>query len=49
MDKILIEKEYILNRMKALEQTPVMQEYFYLNSLLKQDNAVEKENKPEGD
>ena len=45
MEKVEIDKEYVINRIKSLEQTSIVQELIYLNNLLK-ENA--EENKPEG-
>lgn len=41
MEKILVDKDYILNRMAELKQSPILQEYVYLQGLLKEAAKVE--------
>lgn len=38
-EKVTVSKQYIINRMKSLEQTPIMQEYIYLQTKLKESEA----------
>ena len=40
-EKVTVSKQYIINRMKSLEQTPIMQEYIYLQSELSKSEKKE--------
>ena len=44
-EKVTVSKQYIINRMKSLEQTPIMQEYIYLQSELNKAEKKEDVNK----
>ena len=36
MDKVLLDKAYIVGKMEELMKTPIMQEYIYLQTKLKE-------------
>lgn len=44
-ETVKIDKEYILNRMKVLEQTQIMQEYIYLQKVLLASDVKPTESK----
>ena len=39
MDKVLLDKAYIVGKMEELMKTPIMQEYIYLQTKLKESEA----------
>lgn len=51
MDKVLLDKAYIVGKMEELMKTPIMQEYIYLQTKLKESEtpaeALPKEDKKE--
>ena len=43
MDKVLLDKAYIVGKMEELMKTPIMQEYIYLQTKLKEsETPIEK-------
>ena len=40
MDKVLLDKAYIVGKMEELMKTPIMQEYIYLQTKLKESEAL---------
>ena len=51
MDKVLLDKAYIVGKMEELMKTPIMQEYIYLQTKLKESEepseVLPKEDKKE--
>ena len=43
MDKVLLDKAYIVGKMEELMKTPIMQEYVYLQTKLKESEVVSTE------
>ena len=39
MDKVLLDKAYIVGKMEELMKTPIMQEYIYLQTKLKESET----------
>ena len=39
MDKVLLDKAYIVGKMEELMKTPIMQEYIYLQTKLKESEV----------
>ena len=49
MDKVLLDKAYIVGKMEELMKTPIMQEYIYLQTKLKESEAPITEDLPQKD
>ena len=46
MDKVLLDKAYIVGKMEELMKTPIMQEYIYLQTKLKESETPVVEDLP---
>ena len=46
MDKVLLDKAYIVGKMEELMKTPIMQEYIYLQTKLNESEAQAIEDLP---